>query len=255
MIVVVGLAFEARIAVASGLRVICAGDGRQLEPTLDEAIATGCRGLISFGIAGGLADGLTSGTCIVASGVVSAAGLLPTDRLRSQALLQAMPGAVSGLLAGAPAPVASQEQKRALHRATGALAVDTESHVVAAAAARHRLPTTAVRVVCDPVTRTLPEVALRAVRPDGSTDVLTLLRALLRRPDNVTELLQIALEARLARAKLLQSCRLLGSDPGRTGADDLAALGAVQARLGPAMAEPCEARAFPKTARLLLGGF
>ncbi len=235
MIVVVGLAFEARIAAASGLRVICAGDGRQLRPTLHEAIAVGCRGLISFGIAGGLAEGLRSGTCIVASGIVSTGGQLPTDRLRSQALLQAMPGAVSGLLAGAPGPVATPEEKRALHRATGALAVDTESHVVAAAAAHHRLPMTAVRVVCDPVTRTLPEIALGAIRPDGSTDVLALLRALLRRPDNMTELLQIALEARLARAKLLQSCRLLGSEPGRAGADDLAALGAVQAVLRPAV--------------------
>ena len=235
MIVVVGLAFEARIAAASGLRVICAGDGRQLQSSLHEAIAVGCRGLISFGIAGGLAEGLQSGTCIVASGIVSSGGRLPTDRARSQALLQAMPGAVSGLLAGVRGPVASPEQKRALHRATGALAVDTESHVLAAAAARHRLPMTAVRVVCDPVTRALPAVALRAIRPDGSTDVLALLRALLRRPENVTELLQIALEARLARAKLLQSCRLLGSDPGRAGADDFAALGTVQAGLGPAI--------------------
>ena len=54
MIVVVSLAFEARIAAASGLQVICAGDGRKLCPTLHEAITVGCRGLISFGVAGGL---------------------------------------------------------------------------------------------------------------------------------------------------------------------------------------------------------
>ena len=90
MIVVVGLAFEARIAAASGLQVICAGDGRNLRSTLHEAITVGCRGLISFGVAGGLAPGLAPGTCIVGSGVVSADGWLPTDRYWAQVLLHAM---------------------------------------------------------------------------------------------------------------------------------------------------------------------
>jgi len=221
MIVVVGLAFEARIAAASGLQIICGGDGRKLRSTLHESISVGCRGLISFGIAGGLAPGLAPGTCIVASGVVTAEERLPTDRYWSQALLQAMPGAVSGVLAGAPSPVATPDAKRALHRATGAVAVDTETHVVAAAAAHHRLPMAAIRVVCDPVTRILPDIALRAVRPDGSTDVAALLRSILRRPDNVPKLLQIALDARCARATLLQCCRLLGPELRLSGAPQL----------------------------------
>ena len=132
-----------------------------------------------------------------------------------------MPGAVCGTLAGAPRPVATPTEKRALHRSTGALAVDTESHVVAAAAAHHGLPLAAIRVVCDPQARTLPELALRAVRPDGSTDVGLLLRSLLRRPDRLPQLLQIALDARSARATLLQCCRLLGPELGRSGAGEL----------------------------------
>ncbi|MEJ2378905.1 MAG: phosphorylase [Pseudolabrys sp.] len=218
MIVVVGLAFEARIAAASGVQVICGGDGRNLRPSLHEAIAPGCKGLISFGVAGGLAPDLEPGTCIVGSGVVSADGRLATDRVWSQALLRAMPDAVPGVLAGAPAPVATPAEKGALHRETGALAVDTESHVVAGAAAHHGLPMAAIRVVCDPATRSLPELALRAIRPDGSTDIAALLGALLRRPDQVAGLLQIALDARCARATLLQCCRLLGPDLGLAGA-------------------------------------
>jgi hopanoid-associated phosphorylase len=235
MIVVVGLAFEARIAAASGLQVVCGGDGRTLRPSLHDAIAPGCKGLISFGVAGGLAPHLKSGTCIVASGVVSPDGHLPTDRYWAQTLLRTMPGAVSGVLAGAPAPVATPAEKRALHEATGALAVDTESHVVAAAAAHHGLPMAAIRVICDPAARPLPEMALRAIRPDGSTDVAALLRALLRRPDKVPELLQIALDARLARATLLRCCSLLGPDLGLAGAGELDALDGVQPDLGPAV--------------------
>ena len=43
MIVVVGMAFEARIAAGLGARVICSGDGRNLAPTLARAMAAGCR--------------------------------------------------------------------------------------------------------------------------------------------------------------------------------------------------------------------
>ena len=55
MIVVVGLEFEARIAVGPGMHVICSGDGRNLATALAQAITADCRGLVSFGVAGGLA--------------------------------------------------------------------------------------------------------------------------------------------------------------------------------------------------------
>lgn len=237
MIVVVGLAFEARIAAASGLPVICGGDGSNLRLALHEAIAVGCRGLISFGVAGGLAPDLKPGTCIVASGVVSADGRLATDRVWSQSLLEAMPDAISGVLAGAPGPVATPQAKHWLHRETGALAVDTESHVVAGAATDHDLPMAAIRVVCDPATRTLPDLALRAIRADGSTDIPALLRALLRRPDKVPGLLQIALDARHARATLLECGRLLGPDLGLAGSGrrESGVIGGIEPGLGAAV--------------------
>ena len=55
MIVVVGMAFEARIAAGLGVPVICGGDGSNLAASLARAMAAGCGGLISFGVAGGLA--------------------------------------------------------------------------------------------------------------------------------------------------------------------------------------------------------
>jgi adenosylhomocysteine nucleosidase len=233
MIVVVGLAFEARIAAASGLQVICAGDGRKLRSDLHEAITVGCRGLISFGVAGGLSPDLKAGTCVVGSGVVSSDGHVATDRNWSRALLQAMPGAISGTLAGASGPVATPAQKHSLHCATGALAVDTESHLVADAAARRKLPMAALRVICDPAARTLPDIALRAIRADGSTNVALLLRELLRRPDKVPELLKIALDARLAHATLLRCRHMLGAELDTAQADEFDALKGVQAGFSP----------------------
>ncbi|HZD89892.1 MAG TPA: adenosylhopane nucleosidase, partial [Pseudolabrys sp.] len=115
MIVVVGLAFEARIAAGCGLPVICSGDGRNLTSNLKRAIATGCTGLVSFGVAGGLDPALKAGTCVVGSAIVADETFHETDRTWSQRLLEAMPGAVHGVLAGAPGPVCTPADKRRLN--------------------------------------------------------------------------------------------------------------------------------------------
>jgi hopanoid-associated phosphorylase len=214
MIVVVGLAFEARIAAGSGLQVICSGDGSNLAASLKERIASGCAGLISFGIAGGLAPHLRSGTCVVASAVIAGNVRLPTDRTWSQKLLATMPGAVPGTLIGASRPVKTATAKRALYWETGAVAVDTESHVVADMAVNYRLPMAAIRVICDPAGHSLPDSALAAVRPDGTADLLALLRCVMRRPHEIPALLRTARDARAARATLRRGRHLLGPSLG-----------------------------------------
>ena len=70
MIVVVGMVFEARIAAGLGARVICGGDGHNLAPSLTRAMAAGCGGVISFGVAGGLAPDLKPGTCVIGSSIL-----------------------------------------------------------------------------------------------------------------------------------------------------------------------------------------
>ena len=82
-VAVTGLAFEARIAAGPGVRVICSGDGRNLAAKLTAAIADarehvqGCPGIISFGVAGGLAPQLRPGTCVVGSAVISGENRMP----------------------------------------------------------------------------------------------------------------------------------------------------------------------------------
>ena len=210
MIVVVGLAFEARIAAGPGLRVICSGDGRNLAATIAREFSAGCPGLVSFGVAGGLAPELSSGSCVVASNVLSEEGNWTTDGDWSERMLSAVPGAVSGALIGVPAPVARPEDKQALHRKTGAVAVDMESHIVARMAAAFNVPFAAIRVITDPAKRALPRSALAGMRPDGTTNVAAVLRALVRRPADLPALFQTALDARTARAALLRGRQLLG---------------------------------------------
>ncbi|MGZ9112484.1 MAG: adenosylhopane nucleosidase, partial [Rhodoplanes sp.] len=131
MIVVVGLAFEARIAAGPGVRVICSGDGRNLVSSLAKAIKEArlrkmdCGGLISFGVAGGLDPELQPGTCVVGS------------------------------------------------------TIHMESHIVASLARKHDIPMAAIRVITDPAERALPACAVSAMRPNGTTDILAMIRSVM----------------------------------------------------------------------------
>ena len=210
VIVVVGLAFEARIAAGPGMKVICGGNGQNLAATISRAITHDCKGLISFGVAGGLAPELKPGACIVASAVMMGNSRLPTDDRWSQRLLRTIPNVIHGMLLGVPAPVSDPADKRALYIKTGAIAVDMESHIVAKLAAARGLPMAAIRVVTDPAMHAIPNTALAAVRSNGTIDVGAAVCSLLKKPRDLVELVQLALDARTARATLHQSRRLLG---------------------------------------------
>src|SRR5256885_15832379 len=94
MIVVVGMAFEARIAARLDVPVVCGGDGKHLERSLARAMAAGCKGLISFGVAGGLAPELKPGICIIGSGVIVDGGERPPHGRRSHPPQRVIPDTV-----------------------------------------------------------------------------------------------------------------------------------------------------------------
>jgi adenosylhomocysteine nucleosidase len=239
LIIVVGLAFEARIAAGRGMCVVGGGDGQRLATRLTAAIAEArstfreCPGIISFGVAGGLAPELRPGDCIIGSAVLSGSNLMPTDHMWSQRLLQTFPKAVSGAILGVSDPICQPRDKRALYVNTGAIAVDMESHIVAAVGAAHGLPVAAMRVITDPAERVLPASSVAAMRPDGTTNIGAMIRSVLRRPSEIPALFQTALDAFAARATLLRGRHLLdpiflrvnslGADPVRPDDSRLAA--------------------------------
>ncbi|HSV23682.1 MAG TPA: hypothetical protein VLJ17_11715 [Xanthobacteraceae bacterium] len=162
MIIVVGLAFEARIAAGPGMRVVCGGDSRHLSATLAATIAEArtlfgsCPGIISFGVAGGLAPQLRPGTCVIGSAILSGSNRMPTNQIWSQQLLRTFPDAVSGVLLGVSAPI------------------------------------------CDPR------------RPNGTTNIGAMIKAVLMRPREIPALFQTAFDALAARVTLVRGRRLLG---------------------------------------------
>lgn len=217
ILVATGLRRERRILAGAGVEVVAGGgDHARLEATLDR-LAPGMRGIISIGISGALAPGLRPGDWIVADAVLVDDGQMPTDPAWADRLIARLATARRGLLIGVDAIVSDEAQKAVLHRTTGAVAVDMESHVAARVARRHRLPFAAARVVSDAAHRTLPPAALVGMRPDGGMDLPAVLRSLLGNPLQLPALIRTGLEAERAFRALLGGYRRLG--PGLVGPD------------------------------------
>jgi adenosylhomocysteine nucleosidase len=210
VIAFVGLDFEARIAAAPGVQVVCRTAGKELEEIADTAVRQGYRGLISFGVAGGLASHLRAGDWVVASSIREAQTVRATDAAWSRKLLGLIDGAIHAPILGVDSPVAEPAKKRELYRATGAAVVDMESHVVARVADQHKLAFAALRVVVDPAHRTVPPAALINMRSDGRPNVPAMLRNIAARPSQLSRLARIAVDAFTARAAMNRVRRDIG---------------------------------------------
>jgi hopanoid-associated phosphorylase len=221
VIALVGMAFEARIASGPGVVVICRNTQSELAASLDQAVKRGCRSIISFGVAGGLAPHLRPGNWVVASSIIDAQQSRPTDRSWSETILKMIPGAEHRPITGVDYAVAAPEAKRRMHVETGAATVDMESHLVARLASTHGLSFTAIRVVIDPAHREVPGAALAGMRPDGGTSITAVLRELVAGPSQLSGLLRVAYDAYAARRALLRARRLLGPNFGLLGLSEV----------------------------------
>jgi hopanoid-associated phosphorylase len=215
VLVVVGLAFEARIAGGrKGATVYC-HRGTDAEAAMRRALQDPrCRGAISFGIAGGLDHSVPSGTHLVASEIVTHAGPVPTDPRWSQRLLEACERSRPARILGADRVVVEPQEKRDLFESTGAVAVDTESHITALMARERGLPFACLRIVADPAHRRVPQAALSGLHPDGRANPVGVMRALMRRPHEMPALVSIARDTWRARRSLTRALMRIGDDFG-----------------------------------------
>ncbi|WP_433996306.1 phosphorylase [Bradyrhizobium jicamae] len=218
VLIVTGLVQEARIAAGPGMIVICSSsDPQQLRALLATLDPTSFRGVISFGVAGGLDPSLKSGDVVVATEVMAGdtkfltGSALDEEMITSAALKRRK--IVRGSLAGVEQVVAARACKAALRSVTGAAAVDMESHIAAAYAANAGIPFAALRVISDPAHRALPELAKSAVKPNGEIDLRKVLSGLARNPRTLRALVSTGIDFNRA-LRSLRGCRgfLLGSD-------------------------------------------
>src|SRR5882672_4463987 len=145
VLIVTGLVQEARIAAGPGMTVICSSsDPQQLRALLTVFDPSTIRGVISFGVAGGLDPTLKSGDVVVATEVLSGdtrwlAGLALNDDLIARVALGRR-RVVRGGLADVEQAIAARVGKAAPRSETAAAAAITGSYIAAANAAEAGLP-------------------------------------------------------------------------------------------------------------------
>jgi hopanoid-associated phosphorylase len=202
---------EATLIAGPGLQsVVSGGVADLLGARLKTALARyKVVGIISVGLGGALSPDLKVGDWVAAERLIDGATTWETDAAWTAAIALALgPTARLGAIVGSDTMVANAEAKAALHKSTGALAVDMESHVAARVASAHGLPFAALRVMSDAADRTLPKAALAGMRPDGGMNLAGVLWALAKAPRQLPALIRTGQEAEAA----FKALALLGGD-------------------------------------------
>lgn len=218
IVVVTGMAFEARIArrVEKTLAVAVAGPGAVDAQRLVEAARQhGARGVISFGVCGGLKPGLAAGRLIVPSSIVTDHERLPVDgkwHARLVARLADKVAVETGELFSSPRAIANVADKAACHDRTAAVAVDMESGPLARAAQARNMAFIAFRVISDDAGTSLPQAAVACARRDGGITPWPLVRALLVMQTTPGEVYRLVSQTGAAKSRLAASARLAAGD-------------------------------------------
>lgn len=176
-------------------------------------LAEGCGALLSYGVAGGLDPALAPGTPVVAEAVISPDGArFSTDGAWRAGLLASLEDESPHCapIAGSDRVVIDPPAKRRLFEATGAAAVDMESHAVAALASAAGVPFLALRVVSDPAGGTVARSALKGVDRQGRDRPWAVAAALLRHPGELADLLRLRRDDAVAGAALRRAAAVAG---------------------------------------------
>jgi len=205
--IVTGLAAEAALARRISNNVLCSGGRPDVAGQMAERlVGAGATSLMSFGICGGLKPGLTPGTLIVATEIVTDDTRYPAMAACAKAIR-----ARTGIIYGGDAIVATPREKAELAARTGALAVDLESGPVSQVAARAGIPFIALRAVADPAEHGLPPAALLALNAEGQPRLWAVFLSVLIRPGQIRALMTTARETKLAMEALRRGRRRLAS--------------------------------------------
>jgi hopanoid-associated phosphorylase len=215
--VVTGLEAEAKVARHAGLIARPSGGvAAQTTAIAESLLSEGAEALISFGIAGALAPApaLTPGCVLVPHAVIDETGArYAVDTAWRMQITEALRGAglrlEEGDLLSTREAAASPARKAELHRITGAVAVDLESHLVAQAAARAARPFLALRAVSDSAMQALPDAAIHGLAPNGKPALGRVLLSIARDPRQIPALIRLAGDTRRALDALGSALRVV----------------------------------------------
>jgi adenosylhomocysteine nucleosidase len=206
-----GLEVEAKIARRAGFAAVIGGGDHHRTVQVVEEAGSRAECLVSFGIAGALKPGLKPGDIVLSTEVIDEDRRWITGeslRARLPELVEEI-GAIEGPVLGARMVLATEADKRRAWHETGAIAVDLESVVVARAGAALGIPFLVLRAIADPATRGLPPAALVPLNAAGRPQLGQVLASVMRRPQQLPNLLGVAREARQALAALVEPAHAL----------------------------------------------
>ena len=197
--IVTGLELESKLCLkaftakseTAPLIACAAGTVDGAQRVAKQLIEQGATRLISFGVCGGLAAGIDTGDLILPKTVIMEGETLSLGGQWFDQILSQLPHAKTGLLVSVKTAVTTPEQKAQLHQRSQAIAVDVESFAVMRAAKAHKLQGLIIRAVLDPSDQALPPAALNGVNAKGETQIWPVIKGLLRRPQDMPDLIQL----------------------------------------------------------------
>ncbi len=174
-------------------------------------VAAGVRGLVSWGIAGGLSDRAVPGTVMLSRTVVCDDAVYETSAAWRERLVNRLapdlPVSNEAIYSGGVL-VSGAADKRRLADETDTIAVDMESGAIAEVAAEAAIGLACIRVVADPVSMTLPPALGAAIDREGFVSLQRAFRGLVQRPGDLWPMLQVATHFRQATSVLGKIARL-----------------------------------------------
>ena len=209
LVAVTGMQREAKL-LRGRCEVVVAGSGNStLAAKIEAAIDRGARAMLSFGICGALSPEPGVGSVVVGTETVCGGGRWRADEAWSKAMAKGC-GAMIGAVAGTDSVLLTEDSKAALHRQTGALAADMESHIMARFASQRGLPFAVLRAVSDDARTALPPAAAFGLNKDGEIDYSAVMLSLLDEPFQWRALMSSARGTNTALKALRRCVQLLG---------------------------------------------
>lgn len=184
-------------------------------------IDAGATALVSFGVAGGLAPGLRSGTLFCPSCVLDERSHdYQPDASWRAALIRSLattslPLVHEGTLLSLPSPLLSVDAKGAMRERHQAMAVDMESAAIAAVAREYRIPFIVLRAIVDERGDNLPVELQTSIDAWGRPLAGRLLGSVLRHPALLAHLPALAVRMHKATRALRAAANVAGIELGR----------------------------------------
>jgi hypothetical protein len=209
IIAIVGLRREGSMLHQAGLDVIAGGGEPERLMAGLVGLTGSAAGIVSFGMAGALAETLTLGDWVIGDRLTGAFDALCDPRW-VEALSRQLPGAHVGTIHSDGRMIVDPAEKRLLGRADGALAVDMESHIAAQAAKDAGLPFAILRCISDEAAATLPPAVAVSMLPGGGIALGAVFGSIIAQPAQLLALFVTLARFRKAYASLKLAAKAAG---------------------------------------------